>query len=219
MSFVSISTASDKLAFLKSNSAAGVAQDAQTTDVATTPLTFTPQAPYASATGANRTPGYMVVALASPTNGGSAEGFLQITRGGSHAVSIGPAVNNSAYDGMYFGPGITPSSTNYTLITNGDGDTRLNVPNSAGTLSFGFAGTLKGQFAGATNGMKWQDTGNNTLIEVDATAKLGFFNAAPVVQQQVTGALSTVADAPAKAVLTSIIAKLVALGLITDGTT
>lgn len=35
----------------------------------------------------------------------------------------------------------------------------------------------------------------------------------------ITGALSTVADAPAKAVLTSIIAQLVALGAATDGTT
>lgn len=35
----------------------------------------------------------------------------------------------------------------------------------------------------------------------------------------VTGALSTVADAPAKAVLTSIIAKGVSLGLWIDGTT
>ncbi len=35
----------------------------------------------------------------------------------------------------------------------------------------------------------------------------------------ITGALSTVADAPAKAVLTSIIARLVAIGVATDGTT
>jgi mannose/fructose/N-acetylgalactosamine-specific phosphotransferase system component IIC len=47
----------------------------------------------------------------------------------------------------------------------------------------------------------------------------GFFGTAPATKQAVTGALSTVADAPAKAVLTSIIAALVAYGLITNSTT
>lgn len=48
---------------------------------------------------------------------------------------------------------------------------------------------------------------------------IGFFTAAPTTKQAVTGALSTVLDAPAKAVLTSIIAALVAYGLVTDSTT
>jgi hypothetical protein len=47
----------------------------------------------------------------------------------------------------------------------------------------------------------------------------GFFGTAPATKQAVTGALSTVADAPAKAVLTSILAALVAYGLITNSTT
>lgn len=49
--------------------------------------------------------------------------------------------------------------------------------------------------------------------------KLGFFATDKVVQQEVTGALSGVTDADAKAVLTSIIAALTNYGLITDGTT
>lgn len=57
-------------------------------------------------------------------------------------------------------------------------------------------------------------------IAIFADTKLSFFGKAPaVVQQAITGALSTVADAPAKAVLTSIIHALVAYGLATDGTT
>ena len=48
---------------------------------------------------------------------------------------------------------------------------------------------------------------------------LAFYNHAGAAQQSVTGALSTVADAPAKAVLTSILNALVATGLVTNGTT
>lgn len=49
--------------------------------------------------------------------------------------------------------------------------------------------------------------------------ELAFFGGDKVVQQEVTGALSGVTDADAKAVLTSIIAALTNYGLITDGTT
>ncbi len=48
---------------------------------------------------------------------------------------------------------------------------------------------------------------------------LGFLNTTATTKQAVTGALTTVIDAPAKAVLTSIIAALHAYGLITDSTT
>lgn len=48
---------------------------------------------------------------------------------------------------------------------------------------------------------------------------VGFYGTTPTTVQTVTGALSTVADAPAKAVLTSIIAALAAYGLVVDGTT
>ncbi len=48
---------------------------------------------------------------------------------------------------------------------------------------------------------------------------IGWGGATPVsVPQAITGSLSTVSDAPAKAVLTSIIAQLVELGLCSDGT-
>lgn len=60
-----------------------------------------------------------------------------------------------------------------------------------------------------------------TKIGTATTQKLGFFNSTPITQPALTGSLSTVADAPAKAVLTSIIAALKAtgLGLVNDTTT
>ncbi len=59
----------------------------------------------------------------------------------------------------------------------------------------------------------------NVALGTTGTNTVGFFGTTPATQKTVTGALSTVADAPAKAVLTSIIAALVAYGLAVDGTT
>lgn len=62
---------------------------------------------------------------------------------------------------------------------------------------------------------------NAALIELRAS-KLAFFNGTTVTQPAITGALSTVSDAAAKAVLTSIIAALkgtTGVNLVTDGTT
>lgn len=64
--------------------------------------------------------------------------------------------------------------------------------------------------------------GNTTMIAAshdNVTPKLGFFNAAAVAKQSITGALSTVTDAAAKAVLTAIINALTNFGLTTNSTT
>lgn len=57
------------------------------------------------------------------------------------------------------------------------------------------------------------------LIVGETGGHLAFYGHGLATKQAVTGALSTVLDAPAKAVLTSIIAALVAYGLVTDSTT
>lgn len=63
---------------------------------------------------------------------------------------------------------------------------------------------------------------NAVVVEAASGSKLSFYNGTPVTKQTITGALSTVTDAAAKAVLTSIIAALAAatgVNLVTDGTT
>ena len=60
------------------------------------------------------------------------------------------------------------------------------------------------------------DLNGNILCTPDA---LAFFGGSKVSKQTITGALSAVTDANAKAVLTSIIHALSAYGLVTDGTT
>lgn len=60
---------------------------------------------------------------------------------------------------------------------------------------------------------------NKTANLVIGDTQLAFFGGAKVSKQTVTGALSSVTDANAKAVLTSIITALTNYGLITNGTT
>jgi hypothetical protein len=78
-------------------------------------------------------------------------------------------------------------------------------------------GTADG--AGEEGGVRLIDGAGGNRLVIDAYG-VGFNNTAPITPS-ITGALSTVADAPAKAVLTSIIAALAAsgVGLVTDGTT
>lgn len=62
-------------------------------------------------------------------------------------------------------------------------------------------------------------TPGDDVLFCNAGAITGFSQVVPNVVPAITGALSTVLDAAAKDVLTSIVAQLVALGLVTDGTT
>lgn len=101
------------------------------------------------------------------------------------------------------------------------------IPDPAAAVSPTFSGTttVADLVVSGTLGV----TGQSTLVNLAATGTtalgnaagdtLAFYGHAGATQQAVTGALSTVLDAPAKAVLTSIIAALVASGLVTNGTT
>jgi hypothetical protein len=82
----------------------------------------------------------------------------------------------------------------------------------------GLAPTADPTFTGTLTAANLVTTGTTALGNAGADT-LAFYGHAGATQQSVTGALSTVLDAPAKAVLTSIIAALVASGLVTDGTT
>jgi len=101
--------------------------------------------------------------------------------------------------------GATADQTDQIEVYADDGTTLLFYVDASGNVSMspesGSAVTLK------------------QVMTANGDNHLGFFAATPVAKQAVTGALSTVSDAAAKAVLTSIIAALVAYGLATDSTT
>lgn len=64
-----------------------------------------------------------------------------------------------------------------------------------------------------------RDKDNHITVRTSPTGGLGVFQHAAAAQPSATGALSTVIDPAAKAVLTSLLAALVSIGLATDGTT
>lgn len=74
--------------------------------------------------------------------------------------------------------------------------------------------------AGGIDGSVFIGASNTREVNIAAAGGLvGFFGVAAAIQQTITGALSSVSDANAQAVLTSIISALTTLGLATDGTT
>lgn len=87
-----------------------------------------------------------------------------------------------------------------------------------GNITPDYGAAASPTFTGTVTADNLTATGDVEL-GTDGTSTLGFYGGGPDTQQEITGALSTVIDAPAKAVLTSIIAALVATGLVTDGTT
>lgn len=93
---------------------------------------------------------------------------------------------------------VTEETASFGLFVGADGSVTLAAP-TGGSIGLG---------------------NTTTLILVDgSTNALGFFGHAVGTQPAITGSLSTVIDAAAKAVLASIIAALVGIGLATDGTT
>ena len=62
-------------------------QYAAVSDVATVPLTIRSQYAYASATGTNRTPGSLVLDVGAPTNSGTTEASIILSRNGTNVVT------------------------------------------------------------------------------------------------------------------------------------
>jgi hypothetical protein len=115
-------------------------QAAKSDDTAPQNLTLTPQAPWASATGANRTPGSLIVALGAPTNSGTTVAGFKVTSGGSLQAQIGPYNEPATYSAVWLGPGIVPSTTNFAFLSDGVSLSYLNVP-SGGTCFVAVGGS------------------------------------------------------------------------------
>lgn len=105
------------LVFAKGTASPGISQSAQTTDTACNNLTLTPQAPWASAS-TNVLGGNVVVSLATPISG-SGESNFQVQVGGSFIGSMQLLPSYPSFSAVFLAPGITPSSTNYALISSG----------------------------------------------------------------------------------------------------
>lgn len=145
-------------------------------------MLIAPQPPDGAASGANRRPGSLVVSLAAPTNGGTDEAALVVNRGGSHYVSIGPRVSDSARSAIYLTPGVTPTTLNYTVaadasstILNSNGSSFLVAFSGVNKLTIGtyylqwaydVASPIFNQGTDATNGV----TGDTFTIQAQSTS-------------------------------------------------
>lgn len=130
-------------------------QATQTADIATHDFTISPQAPFATATLTNRTPGSLLVNIAAPTNSGTTYGQFKVQLAGSTVAHIDSQHGVGTFGGngsdFFASAGPVPgsettlsalwllgsasslSSTNYAVL--GDGtDTIINAPGSGGVF-------------------------------------------------------------------------------------
>lgn len=114
------------------NFTAHLRSTARSVDAATSDFTITPQAPFATATGTNRDPGDLIVALAAPTNGGTTEAALKVSRGGTGLAWLGPFSSTTA--ALWLGP-ITPGASNFAVYSDGT-QLLLNAPNVSSSITF-----------------------------------------------------------------------------------
>jgi hypothetical protein len=103
-----------------------LSQTTHTTDVATSPLTLRSQAPWASATGANRNPGNVIVEVPSPAAGGSSGKVSLVVSGTERAF-----VDSAGLSFVTKHP-ILDSAT-YTVPTTRNG--RLIIKRTSGTTT------------------------------------------------------------------------------------
>lgn len=108
-----------------------LSQAARTTDAAPQDMTVRPQAPWASATGANRTPGSYVVDLQAIVAGG-AYPRLKVKYGGTTTAELGPHTSGGAA-ALYLQA--TPNSTNFALYSENT-NLLVNSPAGGGSIYF-----------------------------------------------------------------------------------
>lgn len=158
--------------------------------------------------GPNSTP----LTLQAPS--GQAAALLSIE------VEATPVVDVNPYGTIVVNP-VSESGANALLANYDDGTDALRVGAAVG-------GTTVDLRTGEADTFAVKATGDVDLVRIYSVdggivkfsaAQMGFFGSSGTIQVSVSGALSTVTDAAAKAVLTSILDALVGYGLVVDGTT
>ena len=98
-----------------------ISQVTQTSDTGTSDFTIAPQAPFVTATGTNRNPGNLIVNIAAPTNGGTAEGAFTVQRAGVNRVVVGQFPGLANYGALWIGASsaVAPTSSNYSVASDG----------------------------------------------------------------------------------------------------
>lgn len=193
-----VSVSSSGLLFDIGLSTLQVKQTARASDAACSDMTFTTQAPFVTASGANRTGGNLVADFAAPTNGGTLESALIVKRAGTTFLQMG--CHAGLYGAIWFG-NIVPATSNYGFLGDGSTFTSLSAP-SGGTLYMAFGGSSVSGMAmtaaalslypnvfNAVNGVTIEG-GGTAAIAIDNTGKLAFYTGTPIAQQTRAGQLT-----------------------------
>ena len=143
---------------LAASDAFSLSQVTQASDIATNTLNISAQAPFASATGTHRNPGFISLNLAAPSNSGTVRGQVVVTDNSSTIVAMfADASGNGTL--QLAGSGVLQGTSTLTLSS---GNITLNVPSGNLALTcanIGFHGatpvaqaTRAGQITDSTGG-------------------------------------------------------------------
>lgn len=89
--------------------------------------------PQQSTNGTNRTGGNLIASLQTPLGTG-AEAYVQVTRGGTAEAQIGAYPGVPGFAGIWLGPVGTPTTSNWTYVSNGSTFSYVNAPDPAGSV-------------------------------------------------------------------------------------
>jgi hypothetical protein len=125
----------------------------RTLDSPTKDITIAGQAPFSTATGANRTPGNILLDIPVPTNGGTTNGFTKLSWGGTVHAAFGITTTASAAGVLFLGTAtpVLPGGANvgnHVMFgdgkTDGTGTTGINV-GTGGAILFTVANNVRWQ--------------------------------------------------------------------------
>ena len=128
-----------------------ITEAAQTSDAACNNLHLTPQAPFASATGTNRNPGSLEVDLAIPTNSGTGEAGLVVSRNGTPIFFFGAANGTGGIPQFSFGYGTGTNGGAYMQVVSG----QMFINSQSGqpvVLGVGASGVFQASATGISGG-------------------------------------------------------------------
>ena len=147
-----------------------ITQAARTSDVICNDFAIAPQAPFATATGANQVPGSFYVNVSTPVGGNVNEAGFGLKRAGTKVAVIQALVSAPGFTGIYLSTSaVTPGVGNYAVMSDGT-DTLINAPSGSILFKIGNAASCYVTSAGLSiNGAPSFGGGVGVMCLLNAT--------------------------------------------------
>ena len=101
-----------------------ITQITPTTDASVNNLTIQSQAPFSGAS-VNTSPGNIILSIPAPVGGGNSSQVI-VENGGTQMIYLGTDLSGTANAKIWMGPGLSITTSNYTLRSDGSSKTTLN---------------------------------------------------------------------------------------------